>query len=51
MDLLADLEINVHRKAHLLRIEVSGAINVRDRDRDYLYFPSVYLSLLAVDNL
>src|SRR5215210_5757189 len=38
-EVVADPVVNIHREAHLLRIEVSGTINIRDRDRHDLYLP------------
>ena len=38
-NVVADLEVDVYLEPNLLGVEVSGAINVRDRDRHDLYLP------------
>src|SRR5215207_4528013 len=38
-EVVADPEVDVHLEPNLLGVEISGAINVRDRDRHDLYLP------------
>src|SRR5215218_9088604 len=51
VDLIADPVVYVHVEPDLLRVEVSGAFHVRDRDRHDLYLPIHDLSPFGFSNL